>query len=102
MSALLRTLARLVTFALLVALSLCGLAIAVFAIGGSTSGDFSLPGLAKLVHLPQLRSDIGELYARLEAPGSVAAISATSILPIRPPHPTTPILVPAIFLTPVY
>jgi hypothetical protein len=23
----------------------------------------------------------------------VAAISATSILPIRPPHPTTPILV---------
>src|SRR5271155_5169394 len=27
---------------------------------------------------------------------SVAAISATSILPIRPPHPTTPILVPAI------
>src|SRR5262252_3274619 len=31
---------------------------------------------------------------------SVAAISATSILPIRPPHPTTPILVPAMFCLP--
>ena len=76
MSVLLRTLARVVTVALLLTLSVCGLAIAIFSIGGSSSGDFSLPGLARLVHLPQLRSDIGELYARLEAPGSVAGISA--------------------------
>jgi hypothetical protein len=76
MSALLRTLARLVTVALLVALSLCGLAIAIFSIGSTASGDFSLPGLARLVHLPALRADIGELYARLEASGSVAWISA--------------------------
>ena len=73
---LLRTLARIVTVALLSALSLCGLAIAIFSIGGTASGDFSLPGLARLVHLPQLRADIGELYARLEASGSVAGISA--------------------------
>ena len=76
MSALLRTLARFVTVALLSALSLCGLAIAIFSIGSTASGDFSLPGLARLVHLPQLRADIGELYARLEASGSVAGISA--------------------------
>ncbi len=76
MSVLLRTFARIVTVALLLALSLCGLAIAIFSIGGTASGDFSLPGLARLVHLPQLRSDIGDLYARLEASGSVAGISA--------------------------
>jgi hypothetical protein len=76
MSALLRTLARLVTLALLIVLSLCGLAIAVFSIGGSASGDFNLPGLAKLVHLPQLRTDVGQLLTRVEASGSVAGIAA--------------------------
>lgn len=76
MSGLLRTLAKLVTMALLIALSLSGLAIAIFSIGGTASGDFNLPGLARLVHLPQLRADIGELLTRLETPGSVAGISA--------------------------
>jgi hypothetical protein len=76
MSALLRIFARLVTLALLVALSLCGLAIALFAIGWTASGDFNLPGLAKLVHLPQLRTDVGDLLRRLEASGSVAGVAA--------------------------
>ena len=51
----LRAIVRLVAFVLLVVLAVCGLAIAVFAIGGSRSGDFNLPGLARLVHLGDLR-----------------------------------------------
>jgi len=73
---LLRAIARLVTFVLLVVLALCGLAIAVFAIGGSRTGDFNLPGLARLVHLGDLRNQVGELLHDLEGPGPVAGITA--------------------------
>jgi hypothetical protein len=73
---LLRAIARLVTFVLLVVLAVGGLAIAVFSIGGSSSGDFNLPGLARLVHLSALRDQVGELFHDLEGPGSVAGITA--------------------------
>lgn len=73
---LLRAIARLVTFVLLVVLAVCGLAIAVFSIGGSSSGDFNLPGLARLVHLGDLRDQTGELLHDLQGPGSVAGITA--------------------------
>lgn len=70
---LLRALARLVTFLLLVALAAGGLAVAVFSLGGS--GDLSLPGLAKLVGLPGLEDDAGRLLGALEADGSIAVRS---------------------------
>jgi hypothetical protein len=73
---LLRAIARVVTFALLVVLAVCGLAIAIFSIGWSRTGDFNLPGLARLVHLGDLRDQVGELLRDLEAPGSVAGIAA--------------------------
>lgn len=73
---LLRALARLVTFLLLSILAVCGLAIAVFSIGGVRSGNFNLPGLARLVHLGGLRDQVGELLHDLEGPGSVAGITA--------------------------
>jgi Family of unknown function (DUF6286) len=73
---LLRATTRLVTFALLAALSVCGLAIAVFSIGWSRTGDFNLPGLARLVHLGDLRDQIGELLHDLAANGPVAGITA--------------------------
>jgi hypothetical protein len=73
---LLRALARLVTFVLLVALSICGLAIAIFAIGWLRTGDFNLPGLARLVHLGALRDQVGELLHDLEGPGPVAGVTA--------------------------
>ncbi len=75
MISLLRAVARLVTFALLVVLAVCGLAIAVFAIGWSRTGDFNLPGLARLVHLDYLREQVGELLHDLAAPGAVAGIT---------------------------
>ncbi len=73
---LLRAIARVVTFALLVVLSVCGLAIAVFSIGWSSTGDFNLPGLARLVHLGDLRDQVGELLHDLTAPGPAAGIAA--------------------------
>lgn len=72
-----RALARLVTFLLLVALALAGLATAVFSLG-SGSGDFSLPGLARLLHLPDLRDQVGTLLGSVEASGSPAAVTALS------------------------
>ncbi len=72
---LLRAVARLLTIALFVVLAACGLAIAVFAIGWSRTGDFNLPGLARLVHLGYLRDHVGELLHDLAAPGAVAAIT---------------------------
>lgn len=74
---LLRALARLVSFLLLVILALAGLAIAIFAIGGG-AGGFSLPGLARLVHLPDLRDQVGMLLTSVEAPGAVAAKTAAA------------------------
>jgi hypothetical protein len=73
---LLRALARLVTFALLCVLAACGLAIAIFSIGWSRTGDFNLPGLAQLVHLGDLRGQVGELLRDLAGPGPVAGITA--------------------------
>ena len=73
---LLRALARLVTFVLLVVLAACGLAIAIFSIGWSRTGDFNLPGLARLVHLGALRDQVGELLHDLAGPGPVAGITA--------------------------
>ncbi|MEJ7789309.1 MAG: hypothetical protein WKF29_05435 [Thermoleophilaceae bacterium] len=59
MIALLRALVRLLTFLVLVALAAAGLAAAVFSIGGS--GDLSLPGLADLLRLPALETEVGSL-----------------------------------------
>lgn len=73
---LLRAIVRLVTFVLLVVLAVCGLAIAIFSIGGSRNGDFNLPGLARLVHLGDLRDQVGELLHDLAGPGPVAGITA--------------------------
>jgi hypothetical protein len=73
---LLRAATRLVTFVLLTILAACGLAIAIFSIGSSRTGDFSLPGLARLVHLGDLRDQVGELLDDLAANGPVAGIAA--------------------------
>ena len=67
--------ARLLTVALFVVLAACGLAIAIFSIGGSRTGGFSLPGLARLVHLGELRIQVGKLLDDLAGPGPVAGIT---------------------------
>ncbi|MGO9901243.1 MAG: hypothetical protein ACLP0J_16480 [Solirubrobacteraceae bacterium] len=72
---LLRALARLLTITLFVVLAACGLAIAIFSIGGSPTGDFSLSGLARLVGLGGLRKQVGELLQDLARPGPVAGIA---------------------------
>ena len=72
---LLRAVARLLTVALFVVLAACGLAIAIFSIGGSSTGEFNLPGLARLVHLGDLRNQVGELLHDLAGPGPVAVIT---------------------------
>lgn len=72
---LLRAVVRLVTFLLLAVLAACGLAIAIFSIGWSRTGDFSLPGLTRLVHLGNLRQEVGELLHDLAGPGPVAGIT---------------------------
>ncbi len=72
---LLRTLARLVTFLLLAALALAGLALAIFSIGGG-DGAVSLPELARYVRLPELREEAGNYLTQLEDAGSAAAYSA--------------------------
>ncbi len=72
---LLRAVARLLTITLFVVLAVCGLAIAIFSIGGSRTGDFNLSGLARLVGLGELRSQVGGLLADLARPGPVAGIA---------------------------
>lgn len=74
MVGLLRALVRLVTFVLLVALAVAGLATAIFSLGGS--GDLSIPGLADLAGLPELEDETGRLLGALEADGSIALRSA--------------------------
>lgn len=71
---LLRALARLVTFVVLVALAVAGLTAAVFSLG--SSGSFSLPGLAQLVRLPALRDEVGRLLGAVEASGPLAGFTA--------------------------
>lgn len=72
---LLQALARLVTFLLLVALALAGLALAVFSIGGGEA-TISLPGLAELIRLDILRDSVGDLLANVEDGGSIETVSA--------------------------
>lgn len=67
---LLRAIVRLLTFVLLAGLAVAGLAVAVFSLGGS--GDLSLPGLAKLIALPDLEAKAGELLDAVEADGPIA------------------------------
>lgn len=74
-----RALARLVTFLLLAALAVSGLAVALFSLG-SGAGDFSLPGLARLAGLPALSGDVARLLNAVEADGSLAKLSALAAL----------------------
>lgn len=76
---LLRTLARLITFLLLLALAVAGGAVAVFSIGGG-SGTFSIPGLAELIGLPVLRDDVGTLLRTVEGDGGIAVVTALAAL----------------------
>ena len=75
MTVLLRVLARVVVLALLVALSLGGLAVAIFSIQG---GDrpLSLPALAEHVLLPEAEDEVGDYLSRLQAAGPLAKRSA--------------------------
>jgi hypothetical protein len=54
---LLPALARVLTLLPFVALAVAGLAVARFSLG-SGAGDFSLPGLARLIGLPELREEV--------------------------------------------
>ena len=69
MIVLLRALAHLVAFVLLTALAAAGLTVAVFSLG-SGEGGFSIAGLARLAHLPELERLVGAFLAALEG-GSV-------------------------------
>lgn len=73
---LLRALARLVGFVLLLALAVAGLAAAVFSISGG-DGTLSLPGLVELARLDDLSDEVGAFLGSLEADGPtvVAALS---------------------------
>jgi len=70
-----RTLVRVVSFLLALALAVAGLAIAVFSIGEGTEGP-TYARLAELVGLPGLRDTVGGWLGQLEAPGGVAQIAA--------------------------
>lgn len=65
---------RLVTFLLLLALSLAGLALAIFQIDTGASG-VSLPHLARLIHLPQFRQTVAHWLGQLEAHGPTPSIA---------------------------
>ncbi len=71
---LLRAIARLATFVLLVALAALGLATALFSIQGD-SRALSLPRLAQHFQLPELHDVVGPYLDRLEADGPTAWIS---------------------------
>ena len=71
----LRALARVISFLLLAALALVGLAVAVSSIG-SGEDTLSLPWLADQAQLPFVRDEVGGFLDRLEAggPGTTSAI----------------------------
>jgi hypothetical protein len=69
-----RALVRLVSFLLLVVLSVAGLALAVFCIGTGTTGP-SLGGLASLLDLASVRDTVGDWLGQVEAGGPVAVIA---------------------------
>lgn len=72
---LLRALARLVGFVVLLALALAGLAAAVFSISGG-DGTLTLPGLVELARLDDFSEDVGAFFERLESDGSAAVVAA--------------------------
>lgn len=63
-----RLVAQLLGFLLLVALTITGLAIAVFSIEGGTGG-LSIPRLAEILNLGGLRDSVSSLLSKLESPG---------------------------------
>jgi hypothetical protein len=70
-----QAIARAVTFLLLALLALAGLALAIFSIGPGES-DVSLPGLADLIALDELRDRVGELFASVEDGDEVEVVPA--------------------------
>lgn len=72
---LLRALARLLGFLLLSLLAVTGAGVAVFCIQGGES-TLSLPQLAELIGLPELRESVATLLSDLEADGPTAQASA--------------------------
>lgn len=72
-----RALAGLVGAVLLAVLAIAGLAVAAFSLG-SGDGTWSLPGLAGLVGLPELRDTVGSFLGDLESGGTTDAVAALS------------------------
>jgi len=72
---LLRALARLITFVLLLALAVTGLVVAIFSIRGEDR-PLSIPALAENLRLHDLRETVGDFLDQLEAPGDIALLSA--------------------------
>jgi len=72
---LLRALARLITFLLLLALAVTGLVVAIFSIRGEDR-PLSIPALAENLRLHDLRETVGDFLDQLEGPGGIALLSA--------------------------
>lgn len=72
-----RALIRLLVLLVIGALAVAGLVAAVFCLQGG-HGSLSLPGLAKDLHLSELRSTVGSFLHRLEVHGPIAAVPALS------------------------
>lgn len=70
-----RALARLVGTLLLIVLAVGGIVVAVFCIQGDEQ-TLSLPHLASLLHLDELRATVGRWFEGLEASGPDAALAA--------------------------
>jgi hypothetical protein len=71
---LLRAIARLVAFLLLVILAVTGLAVAVASLGGG--GGFGIAGLAELVRLPQLEDLVRGLFDQVGGSGAAEPVPA--------------------------
>lgn len=69
---LLRALVKLLSFVLLLALALLGAAVALFSVQDGDSG-LSIPALAQIVQLPELRETLDGFLGAAERPGRVAA-----------------------------
>ena len=76
MIVLLRGIARLVAFLLLVLLAVVGLAVAIASLGSGGAGGFGIPGLAELVRLPRLEDLAGDLFRQVESPEGAEAVPA--------------------------
>ncbi len=74
---LLRALVGLLSFVLLLVLALLGAAVALFSIEGGDTG-LSIPALARILQLPDLRETLDGFLGGLERPGSVAAVTLLS------------------------